>query len=267
MQSMTFKVPGMDCSAEEQLVRMKLADQPEVKHLAFDLPNRTLVVSHTGDSGVIQRLLDELKLGALLVGQAEVSEIDEQETAATSAQQRKLLIIVLVINFALFVLEMTTGFLAQSMGLVADSLDMLADAIVYGLSLYAVGKAVTQKKRVAKLSGFFQLFLAVFGMVEVLRRFLGAGDEPGFLLMIGISLVALAGNAASLIVLRQTQSQDVHIKASTIFTSNDVLVNIGVIVAGALVFITNSKLPDLVVGAVIFGLVGSGAFRILRLSR
>ncbi len=144
---------------------------------------------------------------------------------------------------------------------------MLADAIVYGLSLYAVGKAVTQKKQVARISGYFQLALAIFGMVEVLRRFLGAGDEPSFMLMIVISLIALAGNAASLLVLRRTQSQDAHIQASQIFTSNDVIVNIGVILAGILVFFTGSKIPDLVVGAAVFCLVGYGAFRILQLSK
>jgi Co/Zn/Cd efflux system component len=103
--------------------------------------------------------------------------------------------------------------------------------------------------------------------VEVLRRFLGAGDEPNFTLMIVVSLVAFAGNVASLFVLQRTRSQDANIKASQIFTSNDVLVNIGVIVAGVLVYLTGSKLPDLVVGAVVFCLVGYGAFRILKLSR
>lgn len=56
-------------------------------------------------------------------------------------------------------------------------------------------------------------------------------------------------------------------KASWIFTSNDVLVNIGVIAAGVLVFVTGSKLPDLLVGAAVFCLVGVGAFRILNLSK
>jgi Co/Zn/Cd efflux system component len=59
----------------------------------------------------------------------------------------------------------------------------------------------------------------------------------------------------------------VNIRASQIFTSNDVLVNIGVIVAGLLVFVTGSKFPDLIGGAAVFCLVASGAFRILRLSR
>lgn len=267
MENLTFKVPAMDCAAEEQLVRMKLADQQEVKRLAFDLPQRTVVITHTGNSSTIERLMNELNLGASLVAQESVAGIDELEVNAEDQRQRHLLIIVLVINFSLFLLEVFTGFLAQSMGLVADSLDMLADAIVYGLSLYAVGKAVSQKKNIAKLSGYFQLSLAVFGITEVVRRFFGAGDEPSFILMIGISLVALAGNVASLVVLQRAQSQDVHMKASWIFTSNDVLVNIGVIIAGVLVYVTSSKIPDLFIGGVVFCLVAIGAFRILKLSK
>ena len=264
MKRMTFNVPQMDCAAEEQLVRMKLADHEEVKRLTFDLSGRTVVVTHTGNSTDIERAMQDLHLGASLVGQ---EHVDELEPDAGDEQQRKLLIIVLLINAALFVLEMATGFIAQSMGLVADSLDMLADAIVYGLSLYAVGKAVASKKRVARISGYFQLALALFGVIEVLRRFFGAGDEPSFTLMIVISLIAFAGNVASLVVLRRTQSQDANIRASQIFTSNDVLVNIGVIIAGILVYFTGSKVPDLVVGAVVFCLVGYGAFRILKLSK
>jgi len=221
-------------------------------------------VIHSGDSVAIERAMHELSLGASLVGR---EDMDEIEPEAGDEQQRRLLIIVLLINAALFVLEMATGFLAQSMGLIADSLDMLADALVYGMSLYVVGLTVTRKKWVARVSGYFQLALAVFGVVEVLRRFLGAGDEPSFTLMIGISLIALAGNVASLVVLRRTHSQDAHIRASQIFTSNDVLVNIGVILAGVLVFFTGSRIPDLVVGTVVFCLVGYGGFRILRLSK
>ncbi len=264
MESMTFKVPQMDCGAEEQLVRMQLTDQQDVKHLAFDLPGRTVVITHTGNSAEIERLMRELNLGASLVKQERVHKIQPD---TTNKQQSKLLIIVLLINFALFALELTTGLLANSMGLVADSLDMFADAIVYGLSLYAVGKVVARKKQVARLSGYFQLLLAGFGIFEVMRRFISAGDEPNFMLMISISLIALTGNVASLFVLQRARSQDAHIEASWIFTSNDVIANISVIVAGILVFFTGSKLPDLVVGAAVFSLVSYGAFRILKLSK
>lgn len=264
IEKMTFKIPQMDCAAEEQLVRMKLSDQQDVKRLAFDLPNRTVIVSHSGDSAEIERLMGELKLGAVLLKQ---ERVDEMEPDTANEQQRTLLIVVLLINFTLFIVELTTGFLAQSMGLIADSLDMLADTIVYGLSLYAVGKAVTRKKQIARLSGYFQLFLAGFGIFEVIRRFIGAGDEPSFTLMIAISLIALAGNVASLFVLQRAQSQDAHMKASWIFTSNDVIANLGVIAAGILVFFTGSKIPDLLVGAAVFCLVAYGAFRILKLAK
>jgi Co/Zn/Cd efflux system component len=259
----------MDCAAEEQLVRMKLADRTDVKHLRVDLEERTVAVVHTGSSADIEQAIQELRLGASLVGreQVDMDQVDLFEPDVGDEQQRRLLWVVLLINAALFVLEIAAGFIAQSMGLVADSLDMLADAIVYGLSLYAVGRLVAQKKRVARISGYFQLALAVFGFVEVLRRFFGAGDAPDFTLMIIVSLIALAGNVASLFVLRRTQSQDANIRASQIFTSNDVLINSGVIIAAILVYFTGSKIPDLAIGALIFCLVGYGAWRILKLSR
>lgn len=103
--------------------------------------------------------------------------------------------------------------------------------------------------------------------MEVARRFLGAGDEPNVSLMIVISLAAFTGNVVSLFVLRRTRSQDANSKASQIFTSNDVLVNIGVIIADVLVYFTGSNIADLVVGAAVFFLVGYGAFRILQLSK
>ena len=84
--------------------------------------------------------------------------------------QRTLLWTVLAINAAFFVIEATTGLISGSMALVADSLDMLADALVYGLSLTAVGGTLTRKQTVARWSGYFQLTLAVVGFGEVLRR-------------------------------------------------------------------------------------------------
>lgn len=253
----------MDCAAEEQLVRMALADTPAVQGLTFDLAARTVAVTHAGDSAPIEQALRGLGLGATLVAREREVALDAAQSDTT---QRHRLRLVLGINAALFVIELLLGLLANSMGLVADSLDMLADAFVYGLSLSAVGHA-PRKRRVARLSGYFQLGLALLGIAEVLRRVLGAGDEPQSVLMIGVSLLALGGNVASLLVLRGTQRDEVHMKASWIFTTNDVLVNLGVIVAGVLVFFTHSRLPDLVVGTIVFVLVASGAMRILRLAR
>ena len=183
------------------------------------------------------------------------------------ARQRKILWAVLVINFAFFVIEMTTGLISKSMGLVADSLDMLADAFVYGISLYAVGGTLTRKKKVATMAGYFQLILAILGFVEVIRRFIGQDEIPDFRVMIIVSVFALIANTVCLFLLQKAKSKEAHMQASMIFTSNDIKINLGVIIAGVLVLWLNSNIPDLVVGTIVFGLVVKGALKILKLGK
>lgn len=253
----------MDCPSEENMIRMKLEDENFVK-LDFDISKRNLYVYHEGDIATIFNSIKVLNLGAKLIDSVESDDVLVDDDFL---KERKMLWTVLTINFSFFVLEIIYGFIAKSMGLVADSLDMLADATVYGLSLFAVGHVATKKKQVAKFSGYFQLALALFGITEVVRRFLGFEEVPSFQTMIIVSLFALIGNAVSLYVLQKSQSKEIHMQASMIFTSNDVIVNIGVIAAGAFVFATNSKYPDLIVGALVFLLVTKGAFRILHLAK
>lgn len=180
---------------------------------------------------------------------------------------RKLLWWVFAINAGFFLVEIVAGLLAQSMGLVADSLDMLADAIVYGAALAVHAQDGRRKARIARLSGYLQLVLAVAGFFEVVRRSIGAAEAPDFRTMILVSLAALAGNTASLFLLQRIKSDEVHIRASVIFTNNDVIMNLGVILAGVSVLLTDSAIPDLVIGAAVFAMVLRGALRILRLSR
>ena len=195
------------------------------------------------------------------------TEQTDQTEFKENENQKKLLWSVLAINFAFFIIEMTTGIISKSMGLVADSLDMLADSFVYGISLFAVGGTVIKKKRIAKLAGYFQITLAIIGFVEVLRRFFGDEKLPNFSTMIIVSIFALAGNLISLWLINKAKSQEAHMQASAIFTSNDIIVNGGVIVAGVLVYFLNSKWPDLVIGGIVFTFVMRGALRILKLSK
>lgn len=268
MKKTTFKIPKMDCSAEEQMVRMKLNGDPDVKRLDFDLQERILEVFHSGEPAIIANSLRELNFGSVLIDSIPVDDTESDNHQLNSAaKERKLLWAVLFINAGAFLLEVVTGLLAKSMGLVADSLDMLADAFVYSLSLYAVGRAASSKKKIARISGYMQLSLAILGMSEVLRRFLGQEEVPDFILMILISIIALMGNAVSLYLIQQAKSKEVHMQASYIFTSNDVIVNLGVIAAGVLVYFTASKVPDLAIGAIVFVIVARGAFRILKLAK
>ncbi|SFH04328.1 cation transporter [Pedobacter insulae] len=265
MKKSTFEIKRMDCSAEEQLVRMKLEGFAEIYQLNFDLANRKLEVFHSDDVKHIADAIHELNLNDNYVGSE--NTFKQLSASGNDSHERKLLLYVLLINAFFFALEMATGIISHSMGLVADSLDMLADALVYGLSLFAVGGTIFRKKKVAKISGYFQLGLAVLGFLEVLRRFFDGGEVPEFKMMIAISLLALVGNASSLVILRRTKSEDAHIKASQIFTSNDVVINLGVILAGILVYLLSSKVPDLIVGTIVFAIVIRGAFSIMKLAK
>lgn len=189
------------------------------------------------------------------------------DNKANETRQRKILWTVLLINFSLFVIESVAGLFSRSMGLVADSLDMLADAFVYGISLIAVGRSLKMKKMTARTAGILQFILAIAGFSEVIRRFFNPELVPDFKFMILVSILALAGNSVCLYLLRKSKSTEAHIQASEIFTANDVLINFGVITAGLLVLVTNSRIPDLVVGMVVFLIVFKAAVKIFKLGK
>lgn len=262
MEKTIFEISKMDCPSEENLIRLKLDGISSIKNLDFDIPNRKLIVFHKGQITQIEKAILELKLGGKKLSTEKTNKTFFDE----NSNQKKLLWTVLLINFTFFFIEMTTGLISKSMGLVADSLDMLADSFVYGISLFAVGGTFIRKKRIAKLAGYFQITLAIIGFIEVLRRFFGAEKLPNFSTMIIVSILALIANGICLYILQKSKSKDeAHMKASMIFTSNDVIINLGVITAGFLVNWFNSSKPDLIIGTIVFVLVIQGALRILKL--
>ena len=254
----------MDCPSEENLIRLKLDGISSIVNLDFDIQNRKLTVFHNGQIDQIEKSILELNLGGKKIATEQTNQTDFIE----NLNQQKLLWTVLGINFTFFIIEMTTGLISKSMGLVADSLDMLADSFVYGISLLAVGGTLIKKKRIAKLAGYFQITLAIIGFMEILRRFFGDEKLPNFSTMIVVSVFALIANGICLYLLQKSKSkEEAHMKASMIFTSNDVIINVGVISAGVLVNWLESGKPDLIIGTIVFVLVIQGAMRILKLSK
>jgi Co/Zn/Cd efflux system component len=86
-------------------------------------------------------------------------------------------------------------------------------------------------------------------------------------MMILVSILALIANLVCLLLLSKHRDGEVHMKASWIFSSNDVVANVGVIVAGILVTFLGSNLPDLIIGIIVGLVVLRGAFTILKLSK
>jgi Co/Zn/Cd efflux system component len=185
------------------------------------------------------------------------------EVEIKDASQKRVLYWLLGINAVMFFVEMTVGILADSTALIADSMDMLADAVVYGIGIYAVGKSILHKAKAAQISGYFQLLLGVIILIDITRR-LFLGSEPISSLMIGMGFIALIANVACLVIIRNHKNDEVHMRASWIFSANDVIANIGVIIAGVLVVWLDSRVPDLVIGCIVSIVVLRGAWMILK---
>jgi Co/Zn/Cd efflux system component len=185
------------------------------------------------------------------------------EVEIKDASQKRVLYWLLGINATMFFVEMTVGILADSTALLADSMDMLADAVVYGIGIYAVGKSILHKAKAAQISGYFQLLLGVIILIDITRR-LFLGSEPISSLMIGMGFIALIANVACLMIIRNHKNDEVHMRASWIFSANDVIANMGVIIAGVLVVWLDSRIPDLVIGLIVSIVVLRGAWMILK---
>jgi Co/Zn/Cd efflux system component len=177
--------------------------------------------------------------------------------------ERQTLWILLAINGAMFIGEAIAGWWGDSTGLLADSLDMLADASVYGIALYAVGQSRGLQAGAATASGVLQIALGLGVLLEVGRRFL-YGSDPVSPLMIAVGTLALVANVSCLLLIAKHRKGGVHMRASWIFSRNDVIANLGVILSGVLVMSLGSRLPDLLIGALIAVVVVRGGLQILR---
>ncbi len=184
------------------------------------------------------------------------------EIEITDKEQKSVLITLLVINGFMFLFEITLGWYAQSTGLIADSFDMLADTIVYAVGLHAIGKSLRHKAKAALLSGWFQRALGMLILVDVIRRVL-MGSEPVSAFMMGVGVIALIANIYCLILIQKHKDGEVHMRASWVFSKNDVIANIGVIIGGLLVWLLESRWPDLIIGSLIALVIFSGARHII----
>ncbi len=183
-----------------------------------------------------------------------------------SAGQARTLWVLLAINGGMFIAEFGSGIVADSTALIADSLDMLADASVYAVSLYVVSRGDRARAAAARLSGFLQLGLGVFVLLEVCRRaIVGSNPEPAY--MMAVSTIALAANVVCLRLIAAHREGGVHMRASFIFSQNDVIANAAVILSGLFVFLSGWPWWDLLAGAGIGTLVLWGGIRILNEAR
>ena len=186
----------------------------------------------------------------------------ELERLASQADQRRVLVIVLLINAVMFVAEFGAGLIAGSTALMADASDMLGDALVYGVSIYALSRSDRWKAGAAALKGIVILVLGLSILVNVALK-LHSGIPPSSTLMLLLGGAALIANLICLSLLARFRGQDVNMRSTFECSRNDVISNIGVLLAAGAVAAFSSPWPDVLIGSAIALVVLRSAVRVL----
>jgi len=191
---------------------------------------------------------------------------DLGDLAHAAPAYKRALWAVMALNVGYGVIEIGGGFLAGSQGLKADALDFLGDGTITLLGLLAIGWGAAWRARAALLQG---VFLAVMGAgvlaATAYRVFVTQVPEADLMGLFGFG--ALVVNVASAALLLKHRTGDANVQAVWLFSRNDALGNVGVIAAGALVWLTATPWPDLIVAAAIAGLFLQSAWTIVRTAR
>jgi Co/Zn/Cd efflux system component len=176
---------------------------------------------------------------------------------------RKVLWVVLALNFSMFLLEIWQGMLANSSALLADSMDFLSDSFSYLITLYVITKHIHVRARAALLKASLMLLLA-FGALSQGLYNLFVHAIPAYETMGWVGALALCANVISALLLYSSRGRDSNMRSVWLCSRNDAFANILIIIAAFLVYLTGSLLPDLLVALGIAWLEGGSALKIIR---
>jgi cation diffusion facilitator family transporter len=194
---------------------------------------------------------------------ASCCEAKSDELKILRLRQAKILKAVLAINAVMFFVEFTSGIHAKSTSLLGDSLDMFGDATVYAFSLFVLDRGPRARASAALLKGLIMLAFALFVLAEAVRKcfteVLPVAETIGI-----IGTLALAANGICLWLLWRHRSDDINMRSTWLCSRNDIVANVGVIMASGGVWVTVTKWPYVIVGSVIAALFLSSAVSVLR---
>lgn len=193
---------------------------------------------------------------------------DHEATAAqaNSPRYRKILWFALIVNLAMFAIEIAAGFRSGSVSLLADAIDFFGDAANYGVSLAVLSLGLAWRSRAALLKATSMLAFGVF----VLGRagwVATQGGTPEALTMGAIGLLALLANVLVAALLYAYREGDANMRSVWLCSRNDAIGNLAVMLAALGVFGTGSAWPDLAVAAVMGGLAIWGGWSVMQQAR
>ena len=194
---------------------------------------------------------------------ADCCEDKSCEISTMRASHGRVLWIVLAINALVFLVEGYAGLIARWTALLADALDMLGDALVYGFSLFVLARSARWQAGAALAKGSFMLAFGLGVLGEALyKAFHPVLPNSGTMGVIGG--VALAANLVCFLLLFQHRSDNLNMSSTWLCSRNDLIANVGVLLAAGACYVFASRWPDIIVGCIIAVLFLKSAFNVLR---
>lgn len=188
---------------------------------------------------------------------------DELETRRLAANERRVLVTVLVINVFSFVVMVVGWKLSGSSSLLSGTLDNFGDAITYALSLAVVGSSMAAKARVALVKGLLISGAAIAVAVQIAWSV----ANPGVPIVETMGLAAMlnfGANAVCLWLLTPYRHGDVNMASAWECSRNDIYEGCAVIAATIAVWLFESGWPDLLIAAILLALFTLSAGRVMR---
>lgn len=193
-------------------------------------------------------------------------EHDAPPAAAQSPRYRRVLWTALILNAAMFAVELAGSHQAGSLSLLADAIDFAGDAINYGVSLAVLGAALVWRARAAWVKAWTMMGFGAF----VLGRALWSvwhGSVPEPLTMGLIGTLALAVNVGVAVLLYAWREGDANMRSVWVCSRNDAVGNLAVMGAALGVAGTATAWPDLAVAMLMAALALQGGLAVRRQAR
>jgi Co/Zn/Cd efflux system component/copper chaperone CopZ len=270
-ESLRYRVTGMDCSSCAEKIQSAVAKLPGVQEARVSIASSMMTLKVDDAAKLVPTVEATVTdLGYHLYrdepsARADDDELPKNLSHITPAYRRALWIVVLI-NAGYGLVEVVAGFVAGSQALKADALDFMGDGLITFLGLLAIGWSLVWRARSALIQGLFLAALGVGVLLNTAYRVLVL-NQPEAELMGVFGAIALVANVAAALILIPHRAGDANVRAVWLFSRNDALGNLAVVIAAGLVFWTKTAWPDLVVAVIISGLFLQSAWSIIRDAR
>lgn len=262
-----YQVIGMDCAHDAREIEDAARATGVVKDVRVSVSSQimTLQLTQGGSAETVTQAVNEIGYRLSPITGQSTNTADATDVHTSSAYRRALWIVILL-NVGYGLIEMVGGFLSDSQALKADALDFLGDGLITLLGVIAIGWGLAWRARSALIQGIFLGILGISVLVNTVTR-LADGYVPEAELMGAFGIVALVVNVASTVVLLPHRSGDSNVKAVWMFSRNDAIGNLAVVIAAVVVGWLNTAWPDIIVAFIIGSLFLQSSWVIVRDAR